>query len=134
MLILLFVAQINSLKEIDTIYWDSYHKICLPKSHDGCYVKSILLSRIIKDKYHGYPPPIGLIIENPDLGFDDSTYGRVNWDYHFVLFYVNKEDQKIYILDTFFLDDGVIEFDDWNKRVTGRNKDKTKVKICQIEE
>ena len=127
-------SQINTLKEIDTIYLYSYNKLCLPKSHDGCYVKSVLLSRIIKDKYHGYPPPIGLVIENSDLGFDDSTYGRVNWDYHFALFYVNKEDQKIYILDTFFLDEGVIEFDDWNKRFTGVNKDKTKVKICQIEE
>ena len=34
-----------------------------------------------------------------------------------VLFYLNKEDDKIYILDPIFLDDGVIAFDDWIKLV-----------------
>ena len=126
--------QIDTLNEIDTIYWHSYHEICLPKSYEGCYVKSILLSRIIKDIYPDYPPPIGLLIENPDLAFDDSLLGRVEWQYHFVLFYVNKEDQKIYILDPFFLDDGVIEFDDWNRRINSGNNDKTKFEIYQIEE
>ena len=127
--------QIDTLKEIDKIYRNSYHQLCLPKSQDGCYIKSVLLSRIIKDKYHhDYPPPIALMIINPDLGLDDTTLGSVKWRYHYVLFYVNKEDQKIYILDTFFLDDGVIEFDDWIKRINGKNDYTTIVEACRIEE
>ena len=126
--------QIGTLKEIDKIYRDSYHKLCLPKSENGCYPKSVLLTKIIKDKFPDYPLPIGINIVSPYLSFHDSTLGMIKWFYHFVLFYVNKEDQKIYILDTFFLDDGVIEFDEWNKRVNGGKNDKTKVEICRIEE
>ena len=125
--------QINTLGEIDTIYWVSSHKLCLPKSLYGCDVKSFLLNKIIIEEFPYYPLPIGLEIVSPYLKFHDSTLGRVKWVYHFVLFYINKEDQKIYILDTFFLDDGVIEFDEWNKRVNGGNNDETDVYICRIE-
>ena len=126
--------QIDNLREINKIYWVSYHKLCLPKSHNGCYPKSVLFTRIIKDKFPEYPVPIGIKIVSPYLSFHDSTLDMIKWCYHFVLFYVNKEDQKIYILDTFFLDDGVIEFDEWNKKVNGGNNDKTEVNICRIEE
>ena len=109
--------KIDTLDDIKIIYKDSLLESCLPMTIYGCYSKATILSKIITKNY-SYEPPMCLYLVGKDIVINTKDLGMVEWTNHIVLFYLNKEDDKIYVLDPYFLQDGVIAFDDWIKIVT----------------
>ena len=118
--------QIDTLDDIKKIYRESLVESCLPMSTHGCHLKANILSKIIT-KNPAYKAPIMLYLEGKDLGIYTQNLEMVEWANHVVLIYINKEDDKIYVLDPYFLQDGVIAFDNWIKLVAHGNNFKISV-------
>ena len=59
-----------------------------------------------------YKPHTYIISNNPKVISYFFNFDKY-WNFHQVLIYRASDDEKIYVLDPYFLEDGVIEYDQW---------------------
>ncbi len=127
-----FSSEIPTLKldKIKSIYQMALKEQHCFKSPFGCLYKMIALFDTIVIQNPDIPKPLVMITDIILHNISDyKIIGHIKyheerfksypsaimkiWKSHVVLIYRASDDKKIYVLDPYFLEDGVIEYDQW---------------------
>ena len=99
------------LDEIKSIYRIAFEQQKCFKSKFGCVYKTITLLDTIARQNPDIPRPLVMIGEYINHNMDRYVTNHLN--FYQVLIYRASDDEKIYVLDPYFLENGVIEYDQW---------------------
>ncbi len=119
-----------TLDKIKSIYRIAFKEQKCFKSIFGCVYKTITLLDTIAIQNPHIPSPLVMramhiyhdIEDFPSVIRIESNNEKVKdliqqhskfWNFHQVLIYRASDDEKIYVLDPYFLEDGVIEYNRW---------------------
>ena len=124
-------ASISNLDDIKKIYRSAYRLTNFAHSNDSCDYKNLLLLDKIHELFPlgNYPLTLRIYSKIMPKSVGHKIYIRnyrtgeqtviffCGWGFHEVSAYLNKDDNKIYILDPYFEKDGVIEYESWRKEI-----------------